>query len=100
MDASRSRAKNPGDSVNARCRGSGRELFMRKRVSLVLLAAVVSLLVCVNSARAQAQASRTWVSGVGDDVNPCSRTAPCTPFAGAIAKTAVMGEINCLDPGG
>jgi hypothetical protein len=49
---------------------------------------------------AYAQASRTWVSGVGDDVNPCSRTAPCKTFAGAISKTAVNGEINCLDPGG
>lgn len=47
-----------------------------------------------------AQATRTWVSGVGDDVNPCSRTAPCKTFAGAISKTATGGEINCLDPGG
>ncbi|CAM5620687.1 hypothetical protein MAUB1S_10573 [Mycolicibacterium aubagnense] len=49
---------------------------------------------------AQAQATRTWVSGVGDDVNPCSRTAPCKTFAGAISKTAAAGIINCLDPGG
>jgi len=49
---------------------------------------------------AHAQATRTWVSGVGDDVNPCSRTAPCKTFAGAISKTARNGEINCLDPGG
>src|SRR5881227_2756742 len=46
------------------------------------------------------QATRTWVSGVGDDVNPCSRTAPCKTFAGAISKTASPGIINCLDPGG
>ena len=44
--------------------------------------------------------SRTWVSGVGDDLNPCSRTAPCKTFAGAFSKTAAGGEINCLDPGG
>src|SRR5713101_180804 len=49
---------------------------------------------------AHAQATRTWVSGVGDDVNPCSRTAPCKTLAGAISKTAQDGEINCLDPGG
>ena len=49
---------------------------------------------------ADAQATRTWVSGVGDDLNPCSRTAPCKTFAGAISKTATNGEINCLDPGG
>src|SRR5229473_3388543 len=49
---------------------------------------------------ASAQASRTWVSGVGDDANPCSRTAPCKTFAGAISKTAPGGEIDALDPGG
>jgi hypothetical protein len=47
-----------------------------------------------------AQATRTWVSGVGDDVNPCSRTAPGKTFAGAISKTATGGEINVIDPGG
>lgn len=52
------------------------------------------------SSGAFAQATRTWVSGVGDDVNPCSRTAPCKTFAGAISKTADKGEISVLDPGG
>src|SRR5712691_5411957 len=65
---------------------------------LLPLAALVGLALPV--APAQAQATRTWVSGVGDDVNPCSRTAPCKTFAGAISKTAAFGEINCLDPGG
>ena len=49
---------------------------------------------------ANAQAMRTWISGVGDDVNPCSRTAPCKTFAGAISKTATGGEICALDSGG
>jgi hypothetical protein len=49
---------------------------------------------------ASAQATRTWISGVGDDVNPCSRTAPCKTFPGAISKTAAGGEIDTLDPGG
>ncbi|HEX6388711.1 MAG TPA: hypothetical protein VFZ89_04685 [Solirubrobacteraceae bacterium] len=40
------------------------------------------------------------MSGVGDDANPCSRTAPCKTFAGAISKTANGGEINIIDPGG
>jgi hypothetical protein len=66
-----------------------------------LLTAVVALVsVCVLASPAAAQASRTWVSGVGDDVNPCSRTAPCKTFAGAISKTAANGEISVLDPGG
>jgi hypothetical protein len=58
------------------------------------------LLSCCMSAPLAAQATRTWVSGVGDDANPCSRTAPCKTFAGAISKTAPGGEINVLDPGG
>jgi hypothetical protein len=58
------------------------------------------IVAALQAAPAYAQATRTWVSGVGDDVNPCSRTAPCKTFAGAISKTAVGGEINCLDSGG
>jgi len=63
--------------------------------ALLVVAFVLTL-----SLAAQAQASRTWVSGVGDDLNPCSRTAPCKTFAGAISKTAKDGEISVLDPGG
>jgi hypothetical protein len=58
------------------------------------------LVALLQAAPAQAQATRTWVSGVGDDANPCSRTAPCKTFAGAISKTASGGEISVLDPGG
>ncbi|MEK6372946.1 MAG: right-handed parallel beta-helix repeat-containing protein [Acidobacteriota bacterium] len=66
-----------------------RLIFVFTLIGLMALASV-----------AQAQATRTWVSGVGDDVNPCSRTAPCKTFAGAISKTASGGEISVLDPGG
>jgi len=65
-----------------------------KKVSLIFLFSMAV------AGFANAQATRTWVSGVGDDVNPCSRTAPCKTFAGAISKTASPGIINCLDPGG
>ncbi len=65
------------------------------RKSLTLIAFVV-----LGAAMMYGQASRTWVSGVGDDANPCSRTAPCKTFAGAISKTAAGGEIDALDPGG
>jgi hypothetical protein len=71
--------------------------MLRKLVFGVLGVAILAALV---AAPAQAQATRTWVSGVGDDANPCSRTAPCKTFAGAISKTATGGEINVLDPGG
>lgn len=66
------------------------------KIKLLNILAVVFL----GAALASAQASRTWVSGVGDDANPCSRTAPCKTFAGAISKTAPGGEIDALDPGG
>jgi len=69
---------------------------MRTTIKVVLCAVFMLALTSV----AQAQATRTWVSGVGDDVNPCSRTAPCKTFAGAISKTAAAGEIDCIDSGG
>src|SRR5690349_23538934 len=72
---------------------------MRKfALPLAILGAILAL--TAMGPTAQAQATRTWVSGVGDDANPCSRTAPCKTFAGAISKTAAGGEINVLDPGG
>jgi len=61
---------------------------------------VIATFLLAFASMTQAQATRTWVSGVGDDVNPCSRTAPCKTFAGAISKTAAGGEISVLDPGG
>jgi hypothetical protein len=69
------------------------------RFTIMMAFAIMAFTLMISSS-AQAQATRTWVSGVGDDVNPCSRTAPCKTFAGAISKTATDGEIDCLDPGG
>lgn len=68
----------------------------RSRLSLALM----TMVTLVAASTVHAQATRTWVSGVGDDANPCSRTAPCKTFAGAISKTAAGGEISVLDPGG
>jgi hypothetical protein len=59
-----------------------------------------ALFILTLSSVAQAQATRTWVTGVGNDANPCSRTAPCQTLAGAIIKTAIGGEIDVLEPGG
>ncbi|MEA3065642.1 MAG: hypothetical protein QOJ27_2094 [Sphingomonadales bacterium] len=72
-------------------------IAMKTRLASV---AAIAVAAAVYATPASAQATRTWVSGVGDDVNPCSRTAPCKTFAGAISKTAAGGEINCLDPAG
>src|SRR5437763_15709854 len=67
---------------------------------IALIGIIAGFLVPLATAPASAQATRTWVSGVGDDVNPCSRTAPCKTFPGAISKTATGGEIDALDPAG
>lgn len=76
--------------------------FVRIKASIrwSLALALVAIGLLSGAAPVAAQATRTWVSGVGDDANPCSRTAPCKTFAGAISKTAAGGEINCLDPAG
>jgi hypothetical protein len=75
---------------------------MKKMEMSTFLKAALSccFVFCAFAAQLSAQATRTWVSGVGDDANPCSRTAPCKTFAGAISKTAAGGEIDALDPGG
>src|SRR5688572_17562804 len=74
--------------------------FIKTIATSLVAAFSFAAAMAVTATPASAQATRTWVSGVGDDVNPCSRTAPCKTFAGAISKTAAGGIINCLDPAG
>src|SRR5580704_15570115 len=71
-----------------------------RKVAVFIAVLGTTLLPVLCTVPAHAQATRTWVSGVGDDNNPCSRTAPCMTFAGAISKTAAGGEIDALDSGG
>ena len=75
------------------------EVFMNIRTPLIAVIGAL-LAIVLHISEGHAQATRTWVSGVGDDANPCSRTAPCKTFAGAISKTLAGGEISVLDPGG
>src|SRR5713226_969296 len=89
------------------CSTGGHPTFNRKKRRLQMNkfrftfnALAIAIFTFAFASMAQAQAARTWVSGVGDDANPCSRTAPCKTFAGAISKTADKGEISVLDPGG
>jgi hypothetical protein len=76
-------------------RHSGEQIMKAVFLAIALMSACL-----LTIGTANAQATRTWVSGVGDDANPCSRTAPCKTFAGAISKTAPGGEIDALDPAG
>jgi hypothetical protein len=69
-----------------------------RRRNIALAFAALGLL--LQAMPVQAQSSSTWVSGTEDDANPCSRTAPCKTFAGAISKTAAGGQISVLEAGG
>jgi hypothetical protein len=71
-----------------------------RKIAVLIAGMGTIILPVLCTAPAHAQATRTWVSGVGDDANPCSRTAPCQTFAGAILKTAAGGEVDNLDTGG
>src|SRR3981189_2868895 len=71
---------------------------MRKSITGFKAAVVVIMTVAI-PLLVRADSNRTWVSGVGDDVNPCTRTAPCRTFAYTISVTPVGGEITVLDPG-
>jgi hypothetical protein len=71
-----------------------------RKIALASAILGMALVSALYTAPAHAQATRTWVSGAGNDANPCSRTSPCETFAGAYAKTSAGGEIDALDPGG
>src|SRR5262249_52435886 len=95
------RARTSGERISIpHSKPTMRNTMLRKQSAFVFAIAVAALAPLFCGSPAQAQATRTWVSGVGDDVNPCSRTAPCKTFPGAISKTVAGGIINCLDPGG
>ena len=90
----------PSNSTARGARVQKGEIPMMKVIQLSGMFAAAVAAVLTLASPASAQATRTWISGVGDDVNPCSRTAPCKTFPGAISKTAAGGEIDTLDPGG
>jgi hypothetical protein len=72
---------------------------MKRHLFLFVFFAFAVCFVALTS-QAQAQRTRTWVSGTGDDTNPCARTSPCKTFAAAMAQVADCGEIDTLDAGG
>jgi hypothetical protein len=82
------------------CAAFARNMEATMTAKALAIGLILAGLLGFGTSTASAQATRTWVSGVGDDANPCSRTSPCKTFAGAISKTAASGEINVLDPGG
>lgn len=65
-----------------------------------MLSLVLAVAALCGASPAAAQSSRTYVSSVGDDFNPCSETAPCRTFAAAIAATSAGGVVNCQDAAG
>jgi hypothetical protein len=69
-------------------------------MKLICLAtgSLLILVLCASTSFAQAQ--RTFVSGLGSDSNPCSRTAPCRTFTQAISQAKAGGEVVVLDSAG
>ena len=70
--------------------------YSMKKTSIVVSTLVFILFAC---SMAQAQANRTFVSGSGNDANPCTRAMPCRSFNIAILRTAIGGEIDVIDTG-
>jgi len=68
------------------------------RLLVCLVTALCVFLIFAPLHGVNAQSATTWFSGVGDDVNPCSRTAPCQTISGTLSKTAAGGSITALDP--
>jgi hypothetical protein len=71
---------------------------MSTRTTAYLLGSSLILTLMASSAVGQVQ--RTFVSGLGNDGNPCSRTAPCRTFAQALMGTSAGGEVYVLDSAG
>jgi Right handed beta helix region len=71
-----------------------------RRIQFMMRTAVALTVLMLGCSLAQAQATRTWVAGIGNDADPCSRTAPCKTLAGAYSKTSVGGQINVIDASG
>jgi hypothetical protein len=57
---------------------------------------LLSLLLCVPRLQAQTL-TRSFISGLGSDTNPCTRALPCQTLSGALANTTAGGEIDILD---
>ena len=66
----------------------------------IVLRAVVLLVVAITATAATATIQRTFVSGGGNDANPCTLAQPCRGFAAALAKTSDKGEVIVLDSAG
>ena len=52
----------------------------------------------LNSTPAQTLNTRSFISALGSDANPCTPSAPCRTLAFAVTETSANGEINMLDP--
>src|SRR5207344_3288954 len=68
---------------------------INKTVRLALGSALFAILSLAPASAGAA--TRTFVSGSGNDMNSCSRKAPCRTFASTITKTDAGGEIIVMD---
>jgi len=70
-----------------------------RTISLLSSLLGATLTISLSGTPAQAANSRSWISGVGSDSNPCTRTAPCATIGRALTQTSAGGEIIVLDSG-
>jgi hypothetical protein len=61
------------------------------------LLTAITIAYCLHAVPAQAQLTRTYVSGSGNDGNPCTVTSPCQTIQAALALTVAGGEIYALN---
>jgi hypothetical protein len=69
--------------------------FMTTRIISSLFASTLFMIFLASGVSGQAQ--RTFVSGLGNDGNPCRRSSPCRTFGQAIMGTNAGGEVYVLD---
>src|SRR4051794_19656706 len=74
---------------------------MRQPAILLTTALTIFAVLQPKASRAQVTVSslETWVSGSGDNRNPCSRALPCRTFTRALEVTSPGGHIGVLDAG-
>lgn len=73
-----------------------RRRFAVQKSSLFSLVTIAALFVLPAQAQV-AQVAVTYVSGLGSDSNPCTRSSPCKTLQKALTKTSPGGQINALN---
>jgi hypothetical protein len=81
--------------------GAEKESYLMHGAKLMKLNLIVGMLALLSMPiEAASAASRVWLSGKGNDGNPCTLQAPCRTLNTALGVVDAGGEIDFLDPAG